>query len=74
MEVAGEEGSSKRPRGRPLTVGHFYEDVSPTHFCNVQMTPGIGVLPLPEAIRPYLGPVLGKMIVKTTTYCQWKIL
>jgi hypothetical protein len=37
------------------------------------MAPGIGVLPLPDGFRPYLGPVLGKMIIKTTTGCQWEM-
>jgi hypothetical protein len=69
VEVAGEEGLDKRPRGRPLTVGHFHEDVSPTHLCKVLMPPGIEVLPLPESFRPYLGPVPGQMIMKTTTGC-----
>jgi hypothetical protein len=44
VEVAAEEGSSKKPRGRPPSVGHFHEDVSPTHFCKIHMAPGIGVL------------------------------
>jgi hypothetical protein len=34
------------------------------------MAPGIGVLPFPDDFRPYLGPVPGKMIIKTTTRCQ----
>jgi hypothetical protein len=71
MEVAGEEGSSKRPRGRLLATSTRMCCL--TTFCNVHMTPGIRVLPLPEAIGPYLGPVLGNMIVKTTTCCQRKM-
>jgi hypothetical protein len=63
VEVAVEEGSSKKPRGWPPSVGHFHDDVSPTHFCKILMVPGIGVLPLPDAFRPYLGSVPGKMIV-----------
>jgi hypothetical protein len=35
------------------------------------MAPEIGVLPLPDGFRPYLGPVPGKMIIKTITECQW---
>jgi hypothetical protein len=34
------------------------------------MAPGIRVLPLPDGFRPYLGPMPGKMIIKTTTGCQ----
>jgi hypothetical protein len=65
MEVPAEEGSNKRPRGRLHRVDHFHEEVSPTHFCKVMMARGIEMLPLLDAFRAYLGPVLGKMIVKT---------
>jgi hypothetical protein len=61
-----QESSRKRYRGRPPIVGHFHEDVPPTHFRKLLMAPGIGVLTLPYAFRSYLGPVTGKMIVKTT--------
>jgi hypothetical protein len=37
------------------------------------MAPGIGVLTLPDTFMPYLGPVSGKMIMKTTTGCQWQM-
>jgi hypothetical protein len=67
VKVPTEEGSSKRPRGWPPSVGHS------THFCKILMALGIGVLLLPDAFRPYLGPVPGKMIVKTTTGCQWEM-
>jgi hypothetical protein len=56
-------------------VGQFHEDVPPTHFWKVLMALGIGMLPLLDTFRPYLGPVLGNMIVKTTTgyQCQMNI-
>jgi hypothetical protein len=41
--------------------------MSSTHFCKILVAPGIKVLPLPDGFRPYLGPVSGKMIIKTTT-------
>jgi hypothetical protein len=41
--------------------------MNPTHFFKILMAYGIGVLPLPDGFRPYLGPVPGKMIIKTTT-------
>jgi hypothetical protein len=47
--------------------------MNPTHFCKILIAPGIGVLPLPNGFRPYLGPVPGKMIIKTTTSYQWKM-
>jgi hypothetical protein len=37
------------------------------------MAPGIGVLPLPDGFRQNLGPVPGKMIIKTTIGCQWEM-
>jgi hypothetical protein len=73
VEVAAEEGSSKKPRGRPPSVGHFHEDVSPTHFSKIHMAPGIGVLPLREAFIPYIALVRGKMTVKTTKGYQWEM-
>jgi hypothetical protein len=73
IEVPPEKGSSKKRPGRPPSVGHFHDDVSPTRFCKILMALGIGVLPLRDAFRPYLGPVSGKMIVKTTTGGQWEM-
>jgi hypothetical protein len=73
VEVPPEEGSSRKCIGRPPSVGHFHEDMSPTHFCKILMAPGIGVLPLSDGFRPYLGPVQGKMIIKTTIGCQWEM-
>jgi hypothetical protein len=70
VEVPPEEGSSRKRIRRPPSVGHFHEDISPTHFCKILMAPGIGVLPLPDGLRPYLGPVPGKMIIKITTGYQ----
>jgi hypothetical protein len=73
VKVPPEEGSSRKRIRRPPSVGHFHEDMSPTHFCKILMAPGIGVLPLPNGFRPYLGPVSRKMIIKTTTGCQWEM-
>jgi hypothetical protein len=73
MEVPPEESSSMKRIGRPPSVGHFHKDMSPTHFCKILMAPGIGVLPLPDSFRPYLGLVSWKMIIKTTTRCQWEM-
>jgi hypothetical protein len=73
VEVPPEEGSSKKRIGWPPSIDHFHDDISPTHFCKILIAPGIGVLPLPDGFRPYLGPVPGKMIIKTTTRCQWEM-
>jgi hypothetical protein len=69
VEVPSEEGSRKRSRGRPPTIGHFHEDVSSIHFFKILMAPKIGVLALTHGFRPYLGPVSRKMTMKTTTWC-----
>jgi hypothetical protein len=69
VEVPPEEGSSRKRIGQPPSVGDFHEDMSHTHFYKILMAPGIGVLPLPDGFRPSLGPVPGKMIIKTTTGC-----
>jgi hypothetical protein len=69
VEVPPQEGSSKKHIGRTPSVGHFHDDVSPTHFCKILMAPGIGVLPLWDGFMPYLGPLAGKMIIKTTIGC-----
>jgi hypothetical protein len=73
VEVPPDEGSSKKRIERPPSVRHFHDNVSPSHFCKILMASGIGVLPLPDGFMPYLGPVPGKMIVKTTTGCQWEM-
>jgi hypothetical protein len=70
MEVPPEEGSSRKRIGQPPSVGHFHEDMSPTHFCKILMAPGIAVLPLLDGFRPYLGLVTGKMIIKTMMACK----
>jgi hypothetical protein len=38
------------------------------------MARGIELLPLPDAFRPFLGPIPGKMIVHTTTGCSWEMV
>jgi hypothetical protein len=73
VEVPPEEGSTKKRIGWPPSAGHFHEDMSPTHFCKILMAPGIRVLQLPDGFRPYLGLVPVKMIIKTTTGCQWEM-
>ncbi|KQJ85421.1 hypothetical protein BRADI_5g26944v3 [Brachypodium distachyon] len=55
VEVA-EEGSNRRERGRPTNIGHFHDEVSPTHFCKVLIATELGLLPLLDAFMPYLGP------------------
>jgi hypothetical protein len=54
VEIPPEDGSTKKRIGRPPTVGHFHDDISPTHFYKILMAPGVGVLPLPDGFRPYI--------------------
>jgi hypothetical protein len=63
VEVS-EEGSFKRPGGRQDTLGHFHEEVSPTHFCKMLMAPGLEVLPILDAFRPFSEPVQRKSLSK----------
>jgi hypothetical protein len=41
-EDVGEGRSSKSASGRPPKVGHFHDDVGPTHFTKVIMAPEVG--------------------------------
>jgi hypothetical protein len=46
--VAAESSPRKTPRGRPVKVGHFHDDVGPSHFANAAMSHGLELLPIPE--------------------------
>jgi hypothetical protein len=63
----GEGRSTKSPRGRPVKVGHFHDDVRPTHFAKVVLSLGLEMLPIPTDFRPYLGTVPRTIIIKTNT-------
>jgi hypothetical protein len=56
-KAAGEFNSAKRARGRPVKVGHFQDEVGPTHFAKVVLSPGLEMLPIPIGSRPYRGTV-----------------
>jgi hypothetical protein len=61
-----EEGrSTKRPRGRPPKIGHFHDDLGPTHFAKVLLASRLEMLPIPPGFRPHLGTVPSTMILKT---------
>jgi hypothetical protein len=68
-----EEGPIKRHRGWRPSVGHFHKDVPHTHFSEGLMALGNSVLSVPDGFGPYLGPLSGKMIGKTTTRRHWEI-
>jgi hypothetical protein len=50
------ESCNKIARGKPPSVGHFHEEVSPTHFYKLMMSPRIGMLSIPDTFRTYLAP------------------
>ena len=54
-------------------VGWMDEEVSPNHFCEVIVAPGLGVLPVSEPFRPYLGEIPAESTVKTNTDCVWSM-
>jgi hypothetical protein len=61
------------PRGRPVKVGHFYNDDDPIHFAKVVMPPGLELLPIPKGFKQYIGNVLRTVVLKTNTGCSWMI-
>ena len=58
---------------RKATYGWIKDTTSPNHFCKVVLAPGLDLLPVPAAFRPYLGEVPGDITVKTNTGCIWSI-
>jgi hypothetical protein len=64
---SGESNSAKRPRGRPIKIGHFHDDVGPTHFAKVVLSPGLEMLPIPTGFHPYLGIIPRMIILNTNT-------
>ena len=58
---------------RKATYGWIKNVVSPNHFIKVLLAPGLGLLPVPEAFRPYLGDVPGDITLRTNTGCIWTI-
>ena len=73
VEVPSEGGSTKRRKGRPAGVGHFHEENQGTHFIKVFFQSGLGMLPIPDAFGPNLGPIPSKIILRTNTGCNWEI-
>ncbi|KAK1603919.1 hypothetical protein QYE76_027592 [Lolium multiflorum] len=70
---AGEGSAGKRPKGRPVKVGHFHDDVEPTHSAKVVLSPGLEMLPIPVGFRPYLCAIPRTVILKTNTGCSWMV-
>ena len=64
---------TKNFKRRKNTYGWKKDPVSPNHFCKVVVAPNLGVLPIPDGFRPYLGQVPGEIKLKTNTDCVWSI-
>jgi hypothetical protein len=71
---AGEGNTPKRPRGGPMKIGHFHDEVSPTYFAIVIIAPGLDFLPITGGIRPYLGTISRTVTLKTNTGCSWMMM
>jgi hypothetical protein len=69
-KAAGESSSAKRPRGRPVKVVHFHDDLGPTHFAKMVLSSGLEMLPIATGFHPYLGTVPRTIILKTNTGCS----
>jgi hypothetical protein len=65
-----QEGSKRRRKtGRAAGVGHWFEAVTPTHFCKVLIALGLGMLPIPNAFRPYLATMPDTVTLKISIGC-----
>ena len=58
---------------RKATYDWMKNNVTPNHFCKVVVAPGLGLLPVPAAFRPYLAEVPGEITVHMNTSCIWTI-
>ena len=58
---------------RKANFGWMKEEVSPNHLCKVVRAPALGLLPIPEPFRPFLGEVPGEIKLRTNTGCVWTI-
>jgi hypothetical protein len=64
-----DEGSSKRPQGRPTNIGHFHDKEDPEHFILVIFQPTLGSCPIPKAFVPWFGNI-PFMITQVTNMMQ----
>jgi hypothetical protein len=61
----------KRPWRNPPKIGHFHDDVGPTHFANIMLALGLKMFAIPPGFYPYLGTVPRTIILKKNTGCSW---
>jgi hypothetical protein len=68
---AGEGSGAKRPKGEGAAkVGHFHDDVRPTQFAKVVLSPALEMLPILTGFWQYLGIVPRTIILKTNIGCS----
>jgi hypothetical protein len=56
-----------------VKVGHFHDDVCPSHFAKVVMSHGLELLLKPEGFRRYIGQVPKTIMLKTNASCSWMV-
>jgi hypothetical protein len=71
--VAGEDIARKRPRRSPVKVGHFHDDLGPSHFTKVVMSPSLELLPIPEGFMQYVGNVPKTIMMNINTGSSWMV-
>ena len=58
---------------RKVVVGNFHEEVSPTHFYKVLLTPGLNLLLIPPAFHEHLGQIPKEIVLNTKTGCNCRV-
>ncbi|XP_071685032.1 putative B3 domain-containing protein Os03g0621600 [Lolium perenne] len=56
-----------------MKVGHFHDDLGPSHFTKVVMSPSLELLPIPEGFMQYVGNVPKTIMMKINTGSSWMV-
>jgi hypothetical protein len=67
-----DEGSTKRPRGRPDNIGHFRDDVGLENFLRIIFERTLGMLPIHSKFV-VLHPSEGKITILTSSWCSFAV-
>ena len=57
-----------------MKIGHFHEEVSPTHFFKVILAPRLDLLSIPHAFRQHIDSIPKEIVLKKNTSCSWKVV
>jgi hypothetical protein len=68
-----EKAPLPRGLGGPAKVGHFHDEVGPTHFAKVVFSPTLEMLPILTGFRQCLRTVPRTVILKTNTGYSWMV-